>query len=123
KLTIILVTVLCVLLGVLLYFVMPKTYESVATVFPLRQSVYAQYIDLASTTALQPMMEGEVERGGPVKSAFPYTREDLFSDYASYLRNPAHLLAGAEETGIVSGGGTEAEHNAGKLSFVRSIAF
>jgi LPS O-antigen subunit length determinant protein (WzzB/FepE family) len=65
----------------------------------------------------------EAGRASPVQTAFPYTREDIFSDYASYLRNPAHLLKGVEESGIGSREGNEAERNAGKLSFVRSISF
>ncbi|RUM98885.1 hypothetical protein EET67_04370 [Pseudaminobacter arsenicus] len=123
RLTIVLVTALCVLLGGLLYFVAPKTYESVATFFPLRQSLYAEYIDLASATALPSAVDGEIERGDLIKTAFPYTRNDLLSEFTTYLQNPAHLLQGVQESGIVSSEGAEAERNAAALSFVRRIAF
>lgn len=123
KLTIALVTVLCVLLGGVLYFVVPKTYESVATIFPLRQSTYAEYIDLASATALPSAVDGEAGRDDFLKTAFPYTRTDLLTEFATYLQNPAHLLQGVQESGIVSAGDTDAERNAAALSFVRGIAF
>lgn len=123
KLTVVLVTVLCVLLGGLFYFLTPKTYESVSTFFPLRQSLYAEYIDLASTTALPSAVDGEAERDGLIKTAFPYTRDDLLNEFTTYLQNPAHLLQGVQESGLVSTQGSEAERNAAALSFVRRVTF
>lgn len=124
KLIIALVTVLCILLGALLYFVMPRTYESVATIFPLRQSTYAEYIDLASTSALPLSIEGNTSAGDFVKTAFPYTPDDLLKEFQTHLQNPSHLLKGVQETGVIPAEGTEEEErNLSALSFVRSIEF
>jgi LPS O-antigen subunit length determinant protein (WzzB/FepE family) len=119
----ILVTMLFALVvGIVLYAVVPRSYESVATIFPLRQSQYAGYIELATSTALPSAGENQNEQDAGVKAAFPYSRDDLFKEFTRYLQNPAHLLEIAEQSKILKAG-KNAPGQDDALAFVRSIVF
>ncbi|OQM75163.1 Wzz/FepE/Etk N-terminal domain-containing protein [Manganibacter manganicus] len=121
--TILATMLFALVVGIILYAVVPRSYESVATVFPLRQSQYAGYIELATSTALPSAGENQNEQDAGVKAAFPYSRDDLFKEFTRYLQNPAHLLEIAEQSQILkTGKGTQPGQD-DALAFVRSIVF
>ncbi len=93
KLLIAAVTAVCVVLGVTAFFLVPRTYESSVSVFPLRQTQFADYLGLAQET-------GE----SPDDKAFPYTADSLFDEFLTYVRDPDRLVAVAAATGIVERG-------------------
>lgn len=117
------VTAISLIAGAVVYSMVPNNYEAVASILPLGQSRYSEYIDLAAAEALPSAEDGEDTRGALVKTAFPYTRTDLFNEYAAYLQNPSNLIEGAQVTGVALAKGETETSEIGALSFVRGITF
>lgn len=113
KLLIAAVTAVSVVLGAILYFVVPRTYESKVSVFPLHQTQFAGYLGLT----------GEV--GDTLNDkAFPYTPNTLHAEFLSYMKDPDRLIATAMKTGIVERGTqTEAGYADAARRFASKIKF
>lgn len=106
KLIIILTTVLALVLAGILYFSVPRTYESTLDIEPVRQADFANFQGLIAS------------------ELFPYTRQTLFEEFISYLSNTELLIPVALESGVVdSVPGNEALSRRNARLFVQSIDF
>lgn len=113
KLLITAITVAFVILGGTAYFLLPRTFESRVSVFPLRQAQFAGYLGLTQ--------EGDAAQQ---QGAFPYTPVTLHTEFSSYVRDFDRLTAIAMETSVVDRGTkSEAEYNLLVQRFVSAIKF
>ncbi|MBN8978399.1 MAG: hypothetical protein J0I08_18155 [Rhizobiales bacterium] len=92
--------------GVLLYLFLPRTYISTVEITPLPQSQFADYVALSE------------------EKVFPYTAAMLFSDYIASLRDFDLLARIATETGVVKRDDlSEGEFAEEVRKFVESVDF
>lgn len=101
------VAAIFVVLGCVAYFLVPPTFASKVSIYPLQQTQFANYASLAAE-----------------KGAFPYTPATLFSEFSSHLMDVDRLSAIAEKTGvIVRGADNDAVFAVRMARFVSGIRF
>ena len=99
-------TVVSLLLGLVLYLFLPRSYQSEVEITPLRHSQFVTY---------EPLVAEDV---------FPYTLEIFETQYATYVRNFDNLAAKAKKTGVVQQGDlSEQAYDVAIRKFIESIAF
>lgn len=117
RLIIVMTTAVAVALGAGAYYLAPEVYQSRAVVYPITQSDYARYTDLVARSAISDPQSAAGAEGPEATAAFPYTRDNLFQEFISYLQSPNHLIHAAQESGIGQ------QDDASALAFTRSIRF
>lgn len=123
KLTIVATTALAALIGIAAYYASPNVYQSETVIYPITQSDYAGYIDLMARSALPSSQATEGEEEPSLSSAFPYTRDNLFQEFTTYLQSPGHLIRAAQESGVARGEGQKDTTDASALAFARTVKF
>lgn len=98
---------LSLLVGLISYLLLPRTFEVRLTVQPLRQAEFLPYLELAQ--------EGNV---------FPYTPAEFHKEFSTYLMDLDRLNAIALQTGVVSRDAMNSvEYAAAIQRFVSKIGF
>ncbi|WP_315919382.1 Wzz/FepE/Etk N-terminal domain-containing protein [Mesorhizobium sp. SP-1A] len=106
KFIILLTTVLFVIAGGLIYYVVPRVYQSEAVITPMRQTSFANFAGLVNA------------------GAFAYTPETLFAQFTSYLRDVDQLAEAAKKSDLIKRGErSEDEYQNALVSFARDIQF
>ncbi|OQM76224.1 Wzz/FepE/Etk N-terminal domain-containing protein [Manganibacter manganicus] len=112
--------VLAFIIGVALFFTVPRSYQSVATILPITQSAYASYADLIAKSAIPESQQKEDAQ----LQIFPYSRGDLLNEFVAYLQSPAHLIRAAQESGVLRDkDGKPPTDEQAALAFMRSVTF
>ncbi|MFE0013694.1 Wzz/FepE/Etk N-terminal domain-containing protein [Mesorhizobium sp. NPDC059054] len=120
KLLIAAVTTASVVLGGVAYLLVPRTFESTVSVFPLRQTQFARYLAL-SHDGSENSQEGSEK---PDDRAFAYTSDTLHAEFLSYVKDADRLTAIAMETGLVERGAlTDEAYRQAVRRFVSQIRF
>lgn len=104
KFLVILLTLLTLTVAVIAYLVVPKRYEMIAEIAPLRQSEFTRFSGLIGAESL------------------PYTRDQLFEEFVVHLQSPTLLTDVAERTGVADAAGNPASAQS-VSTFVRRISF
>lgn len=93
-------------IGIILFFLAPRSYQSEIDITPLRQTQFSLFTKLAN------------------QKIFPYTPEALEIEYATYVRDFDNLVAKAKETGVVRRSGlSDQQYDSEVRKFVSSIVF
>ncbi|MFD9899660.1 Wzz/FepE/Etk N-terminal domain-containing protein [Mesorhizobium sp. NPDC059025] len=94
------------LIGIILFFVVPRSYQSEIEITPLRQTQFSLFTTLAN------------------EKIFPYTPEALELEYATYVRDFDNLVAKAKETGVVRRSDlSDQQYDSEARKFVGGIVF
>jgi LPS O-antigen subunit length determinant protein (WzzB/FepE family) len=106
KFIIVSMTALSVIVGGLLYNILPRTYESNAVITPTRQANFANFLSLIGA------------------GVFPYTRETLLGEFVTYVRDMSLLRAAAADSGVVQRDGRDdVLYQRALVSFARDVQF
>lgn len=120
KLLIAAITAASVVVGGVAYLLVPRTFESTISVFPLRQTQFARYLAL-SHEGSENLQEGGEK---PDDRAFPYTPDTLHAEFVSYVKDTSRLTTIATETGLIERGTlTEEAYQQVVRRFVSQIKF
>lgn len=101
------VAAIFVVMGCVAYFLVPPTFVSKVSIYPLQQTQFANYAGLTAE-----------------KGAFPYTPATLFSEFSSHLMDVDRLSAIAEKSGVIERQlDNDAIYNLRMARFISGIQF
>jgi len=115
------VTVVSLAIGGIAFVLLPRTFVSKVTIYPLSQADFVRYLELSQEGKRpQDKENGRQQDDG----AFPYTPNTLLSEFSAYLRDYDRLANLASETGVLTRGTlSDDAYNESVRRFVSGIKF